>query len=184
MSHIFNIHLTFFNCYLIEKFYSIFLGQIKSAAHSPIEQSSASITSEPAGGNAVLKQFSPQLPGNLRVQNNFETGSKVLELSSKFSSVEKSKSVASVTSSTKASDVLWGSMSVDPLTTEDVVQVPRKEFADLKSKVSTSEIIVPSNNLIKYFILTGVFSIGFFIFYNFLKIFSNSFVEKFRVAFH
>ncbi|KAK6645113.1 hypothetical protein RUM43_001389 [Polyplax serrata] len=115
-------------------------GQVKSPVQSPSDTPSSGITHESTTGNVTVKQFSPQPQVSIRCQGPFETGSKVFELSSKFSSVEKTKPMTSVSAS-KSADTSWTSGAADQ-SGDDFVQIPRKEYSELKSRVDKLEKLV------------------------------------------
>lgn len=121
----------------------LFLGPNKPI-QSPPDLSSSTNHSTTTASVEVLKSSSSSVTVRqqssssvaTRAQSMFaESGSKVSELSSRFSSVDKSKSVVSA-SPPKAAEHSKNLNSGTEQSNEDYVQVSKKEFLELKSKVS------------------------------------------------
>ena len=115
-------------------------GHVKpTTAQSPLEPPTSSMSELTAaggnggGGNIATRQFSPQ--SGIGQRSTFEYVSKFFEMSSKGSSVDKSKSMTSMSPSKQSDNITWN--STDQSTMHDeTVQVSKKEFTDLKSRVS------------------------------------------------
>ncbi|EEB19950.1 dab2-interacting protein, putative [Pediculus humanus corporis] len=122
-------------------------GHVKpTTAQSPLEPPTSSMSELTAagggggGGNIAMRQFSPQ--SGIGQRSTFEYVSKFFEMSSKgSSSVDKSKSMTSMSPSKQSDNITWN--STDQSTMHDeTVQVSKKEFTDLKSRVDKLEKMV------------------------------------------